>query len=118
MRIIFYSIIFLFLIVGCQQQEQHPNKELEKEKVLIYIVRPDQSPVQDFTITLSETGESAPNIRMILTLTDVDGKTEANLKVGVTYEAYLVKDDDTTQYEEFTVSDKVEENEFIFVLED
>lgn len=118
MRIIFYSIIFLFLIVGCQQQEQQPNKESKKEKVLIYVVQPDQTPVQDFTITLSETGESATDIGMELPPTNAEGKTEATLKVGTTYEAYLVIDDNTTQYEEFTVSESEKDNEFTFTLED
>lgn len=106
MRILLFFTIFILILTGCQ--EKQPNKESEKEKVIIYVVHPDQSPVQDFTITLSETGESAPDIGMTLNPTDAEGKTETTLKVGTTYEAYLVIDDDTTQYEEFTVSEDEE----------
>lgn len=117
MRIFFYSSLFLFLLVGCQQS-QSPNKEPEEEQVLIYVVYPDHSPVQDFIIALSETGESAPDIGMELAPTNEEGKTEANLRVGATYVAALVIEDKPTQYEEFTVSENAEDNEFTFTLED
>lgn len=120
MRPIFYSIFFLFFIVGCQQQEQPSYKEVE-EKVIIYVVRSDQSPVQDFTITLGEigdtTGKPPPEKGMFLTPTDADGKTETTLRVGTIYKANLVIDDDTTQYEKFTVSEDVKDNVFTFIIE-
>ena len=110
-------IILLLLTVGCSNPFAKKGKSQE-EKVYIYVVHPDQSPVQDFPITITRTGESAPEIGIILEPTDEDGKTEAILTVGATYEAYLVIDDDTTQYEEFTVLENVEDNEFTFMLED
>lgn len=119
MRTSIYFIVFFILFTGCQQQ-QHPGEELEKdekEKVFIYVVDQDQSPVQNLQVGLGETGDS-PDIGTILDPTDEDGKTEANLKVGVTYDIYFVIDDDTTQYEKITVSNNVEENEYIFELED
>ena len=74
--------------------------------------------MQGFTISLGEAAPGSPDIGWTLDPTDADGKTEATLKVGTTYVAYLVIDDDTTQYEEFTVSENVEDNEFTFVLKD
>lgn len=108
-------MLILFFFTGCQQYQQ-PNEKLEK--VIIYVMQSDQSPVQDFTVTLAETGESAPDIGITLSSTDSNGKTEATLKVGVTYEAYLVFDNDKTQYEKITVSEKEEENEFTFILKE
>lgn len=114
LRLISYLVIPLlpFLSVGCQQQETG------EEKVVIYVLHADQSPVQNFIVALSETGESTPDIGFRLEPTDKDGKTETTLKVGATYEAYLVKDDGTTQYETFTVSRNAEKNVFTFVLEE
>ncbi|RFA36780.1 hypothetical protein CAI16_04015 [Virgibacillus dokdonensis] len=117
MRILLYSIVFLFLFTGCQQQQQ-ANKEPEEEKVLIYVVQSDQSPVQGFTISLGEAAPGSPDVGWTIDPTDADGKTETTLKVGTTYDAYLVIDDDTTQYEKFTVSEDEADNEFTFVLKD
>jgi len=106
----------LLSVIGCSNPIDKEEK-LEEEKVLIYVVDQDQSPVQNLQVGLSETGDST-DIGTILDHTDEDGKTEATLKVGVTYDIYFVIDDDTTQYEKFTVSDNVEDNKFTFELKE
>src|SRR5699024_4851354 len=115
---LFYNLIIIVLlsVIGCSNPIDNEEK-LEEEKVLIYVFDKDQSPVQNLQVGLSETGDST-DIGTILDHTDEDGKTEATLKVGVTYDIYFVIDDDTTQYEKFTVSDNVEDNKFTFELKE
>ena len=114
---LFYILLsFLLLsIVGCTNPFDKEEKP-KKEKVLIYVVDQNQSPVQNLQVGLSETGDS-PDIGTILDQTDEDGKTEATLKAGVTYDIYFVIDDDTTQYEKITASENVKDKEFTFILE-
>ena len=115
---LFYILVICLLlsVVGCSNA--FDKEETEEEKVELYLVYPDQSPVQGFPVTLAKTGESAHQMGIVLESTDKNGKTEATLTVGATYEAYIVIDDDTTQYEEFTVSENAEDNEFTFILDD
>ncbi|SDC57126.1 hypothetical protein SAMN05421663_10311 [Terribacillus halophilus] len=109
----FYVTCFLFLITGCQQQQN-----TGEEKVIIYVMESVTSPVQGFTVTLAETGEEVLDIGIILEPTDTQGKTEAVLKVGTTYEASLVLNDHQTQYEKITVSEDADDNIFTFVLDE
>lgn len=77
---VFISLIILSsLIVGCQSKDS--VDDIKEEKVIIYVVDEDESPVQNFEVSLSETGNSA-DFGIILGSTDVERKIERILKRG------------------------------------
>jgi Protein of unknown function (DUF2606) len=112
---LFYSLSFLLIVTGCNQQPQ--AEKVNSSRVIFSVVEEDLSPVQNLQITLVETGENAPEIGKILEPTNKDGETETDLEIGTSYEAALLLDDKNAQYERFTVSEDEEDNKFKFVLE-
>lgn len=115
-KLVYISVFLLITVVGCSHSLDK-EETLAEEKVYIYIVESDQSLVKDFEITPSEIGNSA-DIGIILDPTDADGKIETTLKVGSIYGAYLAIDDQTIQDEEFTISNRADDNQFIFQLKE
>ncbi|CEI84188.1 hypothetical protein J18TS1_28580 [Oceanobacillus oncorhynchi subsp. incaldanensis] len=115
-RLLSCLTIFFLVLFGCQQEESSNEANLQSGVVFI-ILNKDQSPVENFTITIVQTSEPSPDIGVKPKPTDVNGRTEMELAEGETYEAALVISDYTTQYEEFTVSEDKKDNEFTFILE-
>ncbi|MCM3324799.1 DUF2606 family protein [Cytobacillus kochii] len=104
------AVVLIFLLVGCQQVSQI------KITVTITVVDTSNKPVQNIEVSLlDKSSDSEQGIQ--LGSTDSEGTITGKLKVGVTYEAALIINDETTQYEEFIISEeKDSENQFTFKL--
>lgn len=114
------AIFLIFLLIGCQQEPKNiinvtQQKSQNITKVTLTVVDASNKPVQNLEVSLADRSSNA-EIGMHLGLTDSEGTITANLKVGVTYEAALIINDETTQYEKFTISEQDSENQFIFIL--